>query len=184
MSPSADRRPGISRVQKEPIPGQPQGAHPVLSLPLTCCVSLGNSLLVSEHGPRSLLPGPGAGLIPPASVQSAGQTGKRENGCHKGPSTRGVRLGSPTPGCPASCHRACADPWGESAVCSELGNLSALRKGRRQGQRTGARMQGAGHGRRLPRQRRDKVQREGDWGGGRERRGDRLRGGRGARERE
>lgn len=59
---------GLSRV-KGPISSS-------TAPPPTCCASLGNLLPASEPVPRS--PARGAGLIPPGSVQSPGQTGKRE----------------------------------------------------------------------------------------------------------
>lgn len=64
-------------------------------LPAACCVSLGNLLPVPELVLRFLLPGSGTGLVPPGSVQSPGQTEKRENGCHRGPPTPGLWLGRP-----------------------------------------------------------------------------------------
>lgn len=42
-----------------------------------------------------LRPGPGAGLVPPGSVQRPGQAEKRENGGHRGPPTPGLWLGHP-----------------------------------------------------------------------------------------
>lgn len=91
---------------KEPIPGHPR--RPAQSWPchlLTCCVSLGNLLPVSELVLRFLLPGPGAGLVPPGSVQSPGQTEER----------KWVSQGSSHPRAlawpPRLLHKACEDPW-------------------------------------------------------------------------
>lgn len=67
-SPGSDLSRGLSRV-KGPISSS-------TAPPPTCCASLGNLLPASEPVPRS--PARGAGLIPPGSVQSPGQTGKRE----------------------------------------------------------------------------------------------------------
>lgn len=72
-------------------PGPPAAAL----LPAACCVSLGSLLPVSELVLRLLRPGPGAGLVPPGSVQRPGQAEKRENGGHRGPPTPGLWLGHP-----------------------------------------------------------------------------------------
>lgn len=94
---------------------------PVLALPLTCFVSLGNLLLVSELVCHFLLPGPGAGLIPPGSVQSPGQRRKEKKSVSRKPfHPRASGLGACSrPSCPLP-HSLRGPRW-TPASCAELG---------------------------------------------------------------